>query len=70
LQGGVRSEAHFGTRHLSKILTEYVEHYTVTDRISLALSGRLSPKPLSQPITDLADVRSIRLLPVLYSLIN
>jgi hypothetical protein len=61
----------FGERHLSKILTEYAEHYN--DHRPHQSRGQRPPAvetTATRPITDLADVRSIRRQPVLDGLIN
>jgi putative transposase len=58
-------------RHLSKIITEYAEHYN--DHRPHQSRGQRPPAietPVTRPITDLADVRLIRRQPVLDGLIN
>jgi hypothetical protein len=61
----------FNERHLSKILTEYIEHY---NRHRPHQSRDQRPPDIetsvTQPVTDWADVRSIRRRPVLDGLIN
>ena len=61
----------FNERHLSKVLTEYAEHYN--DHRPHQSRGQRPPAietTVTRPITDLADVRSIRRQPVLDGLIN
>ncbi|MGH3374965.1 MAG: integrase core domain-containing protein [Actinoallomurus sp.] len=61
----------FNERYLSKILTEYAEHYN--DHCPHQSRGQRPPAvetAVTRPITDLADVRSIRRQPVLDGLIN
>lgn len=61
----------FNERHLSKILTEYAEHYN--DHRPNQSRDQRPPAvetTVTRPITDLADVRSIRRQPVLDGLIN
>ena len=58
-------------KQLSKILTEYAEHYSV--HRPHQSRGQRPPETetaVTRPITDLADVRSIRRQPVLNGLIN
>jgi putative transposase len=58
-------------RHLSKIVTEYAEHYN--DHRPHQSRGQRPlaiETPVTRPITDLADVRLIRRQPVLDGLIN
>jgi putative transposase len=61
----------FNEKHLSKTLTEYVEHYN--DHRPHQSRGQRPPKiqtPITRPIADLADLRSIQRQPVLDGLIN
>ena len=61
----------YNERHLSKILTEYAEHYN--DHRPHQSRGQRPPTvetAVTRPITDLADVHSIRQQPVLDGLIN
>jgi transposase InsO family protein len=61
----------FNKRHLSKILTEYVEHYN--GHRPHQSRGQRPPdieSSATRPVTDLADVRSIRRQPILDGLIN
>jgi transposase InsO family protein len=61
----------FNERHLSEILTEYAAHYN--DHRPHQSRGQRPPAvetAVTRPITDLADVRSIRRQPVLDGLIN
>ena len=61
----------FNERHLSKILTEYAEHYN--DHRPHQSRGQRPPAvetTVTRPITNLADVRSIPRQPVLDGLIN
>jgi putative transposase len=61
----------FNARHLSKILSEYAEHYN--DHRPHQSRGQRPPAveaTVTRPITDLADLRSIRRRPVLGGLIN
>jgi transposase InsO family protein len=61
----------FSERHLSKILAEYAEHYN--DHRPHQSRGQRPPAvetTAMRPITDLADVCSIRRQPVLDGLIN
>lgn len=58
-------------RHLSKILAEYAEHYNVhRPHQSRGQRPPATETAVTRPITDLADVRSIRRQPVLNGLIN
>jgi hypothetical protein len=61
----------FNERHLSKVLIEYAEHYN-DHRPHQARSQRppAVENAVTQPITDLADVRSIRRQPIRDGLIN
>jgi putative transposase len=61
----------FNHRHLSKILTEYAEHYN-EHRPHQSRSQRppAVETAVTRPITDLADLRSIQRQPVLDGLIN
>jgi putative transposase len=61
----------FNHRHLSKILTEYAEHYN-EHRPHQSRSQRppIVDATITRPITDLADLRSIQRRPVLDGLIN
>jgi putative transposase len=61
----------FGERHLSKILAKYAEHYN--GHRPHQSRGQRPPAietTATRPISDLADVRSIRRQPVLDGLIN
>jgi hypothetical protein len=58
-------------RHLSKILTEYTEPYNdYRPHQSRSQRPPAVETTIARPITDLADVRSIRRQPVLDGLIN
>jgi transposase InsO family protein len=61
----------FNHRHLSKILTEYAEHYN-EHRPHQSRSQRppIVEATITRPIADLADVRCIRRRPILDGLIN
>jgi hypothetical protein len=61
----------FNEQHLSKILTEYLKHYD--DHRPHQSRGQRPPNvetTVARPITDLADLRSIRRQPILSGLIN
>ncbi len=61
----------FSEKHLSKILTEYVEHYN--DHRPHQSRGQRPPTvetTVTWPITDLADIRSVQRQPILDGLIN
>lgn len=61
----------FKERHLPKALTEYAEHYNITVRTSPGdQRPRSAETTVTQPITDLADLFSIRRQPILDGLIN
>jgi putative transposase len=61
----------FNKRHLSKILTEYAEHYN-DHRPHQSRSQRppAVETGVTLPITDLRDTRSVRRQPILNGLIN
>ncbi len=61
----------FNGKHLSKILTAYVEHYN--DHRPHQCRGQRPPNietTMMRPISDLADFRSVRRQPILGGLIN
>jgi transposase len=61
----------FNEKHLSKILTEYAEHYN--DHRPHQSRGQRPPNvetTVTRPISDLADFRSVRRQPILGGLIN
>jgi hypothetical protein len=61
----------FNHRHLSKILTEYAEHYNEhRPHQSRRQRPPIVEATITRPITDLADLRSIQRRPILDSLIN
>ena len=63
----------FNEKHLSKILTEYAEHYN-DHRPHQSRRRRRRPPAVettvTQPVIDLADLRSIRRHPILDGLID
>ena len=61
----------FNEKHLSKILTEYAEHYN-RHRPHQSRDQRppMAEMTNTRPITDLADARSVRRQPILSGLIN
>jgi putative transposase len=61
----------FNDRHLSKILTEYAEHYN-DHRPHQSRSQRppTAETMITRRITELADIRSIQRQPILDGLIN